>query len=276
MNIWHILQSRFAAKDVSHVSPAIACIGPNIEAMQTKTYDMLASFFCTENASPCKTCNACVMLEKGSHPDVLPLRAEKTEISVQEMKTFLHWLRLAPNQSDAKFGMLLDAAKLSTFSGNALLKTLEEPPPHAYIFLYCQSIDQLLPTIRSRVIRLHFGQEEHDNNEDAPPAFDNLLSLMKNPSISTNEIFAFSESLGKSRNELPKLFFHLEQELLQQRKNIANTGSPAQQEALETLIDQSFTLEGQIAKRYGNIALGMDTFLMNWASYQRKFAHVSH
>jgi DNA polymerase-3 subunit delta' len=65
-----------------------------------------------------------------------------------------------PYEAAARVFIIDDAHKMNAASANALLKTLEEPPPSSHIFLVTSKPDALLPTIRSRVQTLRFGPVE--------------------------------------------------------------------------------------------------------------------
>jgi DNA polymerase-3 subunit delta' len=69
----------------------------------------------------------------------------------------LHDLSLRPMSATRRIAIIDDADTMNEESANALLKTLEEPPPGSLLFLISPSLDALLPTIRSRCQPLHFG-----------------------------------------------------------------------------------------------------------------------
>lgn len=81
---------------------------------------------------------------------------EEGTIGIEMIRDFERELILMPRNSPAKAGVLTDIDRATTEAQNALLKTLEEPPPHTYIIGTTNLPEALLPTVRSRmsVVRL--------------------------------------------------------------------------------------------------------------------------
>ena len=82
--------------------------------------------------------------------DVVCLETSGEHITIAQVREFQKRLLLTPMQSSHSVGIIGDAHLLTVEAQQALLKTLEEPPPHAYILCECEAADQLLPTIVSR------------------------------------------------------------------------------------------------------------------------------
>ncbi|HUD18875.1 MAG TPA: hypothetical protein VMR81_00315 [Patescibacteria group bacterium] len=83
-------------------------------------------------------------------PDQITIYDEEEHIGIGAVREFQKRLMLTPFQSDRTVGVIMHAERLTTEAQNALLKLLEEPPPHAYIILAGQTVDAVLPTIISR------------------------------------------------------------------------------------------------------------------------------
>lgn len=79
---------------------------------------------------------------------------------------FVHSIYLSPVASVRKIGIVENIDRLSSQALNALLKTLEEPPPRATLLLTAQDVTNILPTILSRVqiIRLHYLSDAEIKN----------------------------------------------------------------------------------------------------------------
>jgi len=92
---------------------------------------------------------------KISQWDTIRLPEEGT-VGIEMIRDFERELALTPRNSPAKAGVLTDMDRATPEAQNALLKTLEEPPPHTYIIGTTRIPEALLPTIRSRmsVVRL--------------------------------------------------------------------------------------------------------------------------
>jgi DNA polymerase III delta prime subunit len=82
--------------------------------------------------------------------DTIRVAGEGT-IGIELIRDFEHELSLSPRNSPAKVGVLTDMERLTVEAQNALLKTLEEPPPLTYIIGTTNNPEALLPTIRSRM-----------------------------------------------------------------------------------------------------------------------------
>jgi DNA polymerase-3 subunit delta' len=91
---------------------------------------------------------------RSMHPDIVEIEPEKTVISVDQAHELTRESARAPVESDRKVVILLEAHRLSDESANAILKTLEEPPPHAHFILVTDSPDELPETVRSRCQRV--------------------------------------------------------------------------------------------------------------------------
>ena len=76
---------------------------------------------------------------------------EEGTIGIEMIRDFERELALTPRNSPAKVGVLTDMDRLTPEAQNALLKTLEEPPPHTYIIGTTHTPEALLPTVRSRM-----------------------------------------------------------------------------------------------------------------------------
>jgi DNA polymerase-3 subunit delta' len=122
----------------------------------------------TGAGEPCRTCRACRRIERGSHPDVrlagmatqaagvkADEAARQKELKIATVREWQRDISLRPYEGRRRVLILHDAERLSEEASNAMLKTLEEPPPYATLILVSNSVD-LLPTIvsRCRVLRL--------------------------------------------------------------------------------------------------------------------------
>jgi DNA polymerase III delta prime subunit len=82
--------------------------------------------------------------------DITRIPQEGT-VGIDLVRDFQRKLSLTPRNSPAKVGVVTDMERLTVEAQNALLKTLEEPPPHTYIIGTTAIPEALLPTIRSRM-----------------------------------------------------------------------------------------------------------------------------
>lgn len=100
---------------------------------------------------PCLTCPSCRKILDGNSPDVITVsRGDKATLGVEAIRELKRDVYVAPNDISAKIYLIEDAHLLTVQAQNALLLTLEEPPPYVLFLLLCESVTPLLETIRSR------------------------------------------------------------------------------------------------------------------------------
>lgn len=110
----------------------------------------------TGEAEPCGECRSCVQTKNGNQPDIITVKHEKpASISVDDIREQLNGdIMIKPYSSPYKIYIIPEADLMTVQAQNALLKTLEEPPEYAVIFLLTENGDGLLPTIQSRCVML--------------------------------------------------------------------------------------------------------------------------
>src|SRR5688500_10815523 len=105
--------------------------------------------------TPCGKCDSCVAIAEGSSLDVIEMDAA-SHSKVDETREILAGVALATAGSHRKVYVIDEVHMLSTGSFNALLKTLEEPPPHVVFVLATTEAHKVLHTIVSRTQRFDF------------------------------------------------------------------------------------------------------------------------
>ena len=98
----------------------------------------------------CGHCPECAQVLAGAHPDVALIVPEGLSISVKDARRIILRSAHAPTRGRWQVTLIEDADRLTDDASNALLKALEEPPPHSVLLLSAPSAEDLLPTIRSR------------------------------------------------------------------------------------------------------------------------------
>lgn len=127
---------------------------------KTTTARILAKALNCENrnpdGSPCNECESCLSIIEGSSFDVMELDAASHN-SVEDIRDIRVSVTTVAAHAGSKRVFILDEAHmLSKAAGNALLKTLEEPPDHVHFVLATTEPYKLLDTIRSRSQRFDF------------------------------------------------------------------------------------------------------------------------
>jgi DNA polymerase-3 subunit delta' len=98
----------------------------------------------------CGECHECRTVLKGSHADVTLVRTEKLSIGVDEVRGLVRRSALAPVGRRWQIMVVEDADRLTEQACNALLKAIEEPTDRTVWMLCAPTIEDVLPTIRSR------------------------------------------------------------------------------------------------------------------------------
>jgi len=156
------LGERAVKGDVAH---AYELSGPRSIGKRTVAIRLAQTLLCTSEpsiAGGCGTCLACRKIEHGTHPDVgvvtrlidLERDPDKKFIAIEQIREMQQGLVLRPLEGRWRVVIVDDAADLSEHAEVALLKTLEEPPPHAVLMLLTPTPARLLDTIRSRLMPL--------------------------------------------------------------------------------------------------------------------------
>jgi len=108
-----------------------------------------------EDAEPCRTCDSCQSFEAGRSLNVFELDAASNN-GVDDIRDLREKVRIPPQGNRKKVYILDEVHMLSKAAFNALLKTLEEPPPHALFIFATTEPHKVLPTILSRCQRFDF------------------------------------------------------------------------------------------------------------------------
>jgi DNA polymerase-3 subunit delta' len=119
------------------------------------------ALLCPNDPEGCGVCSACDRARRGLHPDLLRAgldrEAGNKEVKVEAIRALCAGLQFKASEAGRKVALLADADRLSPSAQNALLKTLEEPPPRTVLILACEAEERLLPTVRSRCSRIALG-----------------------------------------------------------------------------------------------------------------------
>jgi DNA polymerase-3 subunit gamma/tau len=108
-----------------------------------------------DGPKPCGQCDGCRMVREGHHPDVMELDAASNN-SVDDVRELREKTSLASMRGGSRVWILDEAHMLSRPAANALLKTLEEPPPGLVFVLATTEPEKLPPTVLSRCQHFRF------------------------------------------------------------------------------------------------------------------------
>ncbi|MBN2006339.1 MAG: DNA polymerase III subunit delta' [Anaerolineae bacterium] len=155
---WAVRQLQLAVQR-DEVPHAILFSGPESVGKMTLARTVGAALLCDNHDGhrPCGVCLACRKLASGNHPDFLLVEPEDKagSLKVEQIRDLERFLALTPHESTCKIVLIRAFEKATIGAANALLKTLEEPPPYAHLLLLAEDADLLLPTIVSRSRQIH-------------------------------------------------------------------------------------------------------------------------
>ncbi len=152
----HILRNALAHNKVAH---AYIFSGPR-GVGKTTTARILAKALNCENgptSDPCGKCASCLDVAEGSSMDVSEIDGA-SNTGVDNIRDLREKVRYAPSGGRYKVYIIDEAHMLSTSAFNALLKTLEEPPPHVIFVLATTEPKKIPPTVLSRCQHLPFSR----------------------------------------------------------------------------------------------------------------------
>jgi DNA polymerase III subunit delta' len=111
-----------------------------------------------ERQDACGECTACRRTARGTHPDAKFVTPGDTgAIKVEQIRDAISSSGYRPFEGRRRVTVIDEAEQMAGAAQDALLKTLEEPPPASMFVLVTSVPEMLLPTVRSRCQRLRFG-----------------------------------------------------------------------------------------------------------------------
>jgi DNA polymerase-3 subunit delta' len=144
------LEQDLAQNNLSH---AYLVSGPQ-QVGKFSVMKTLAKILQCEN-NFCHVCQICHHIEKGYHPDTIELTDDGESIKIDQIRELIMRLNTT-TQSKYQVVLIQNVERMTLESSNALLKTLEDPPPNVIFLLTTSNLKALLATIISRVRLLKF------------------------------------------------------------------------------------------------------------------------
>ncbi len=143
----------------NRIAPAYLFSGPRGTGKTSSARILARSLNCLNSEGPtpepCGTCELCTTIAAGTALDVIEIDAA-SNTGVDNIRELIERSRFAPVQARWKVYVVDECHMLSTAAFNALLKTLEEPPPQVVFVLATTDPQRVLPTILSRCQRFDF------------------------------------------------------------------------------------------------------------------------
>jgi len=180
---------------------------------------------------PCNECTACMEIKAGRHIEFLEVDAA-SRTGVDDMRELLESVQYKPANARYKIYLIDEVHMLSKSSFNALLKTLEEPPPHVMFLMATTEVEKVPKTVLSRCLQLNLKIIPENQIRD------HIQSLLDLESIKYDEeslVLIASSAQGSIRDGLT---------LLDQA--IAHGNGALESDQVKSLlgtIDQSYIIE---------------------------------
>lgn len=136
------------AAEADRVGHAWLITGPPGSGRSNAARCFAAALQCDQRG--CGTCNACRTTLRGSHPDVTLVRTDQLSLRVDEIRELVGKAARAPVGGRWQVLVVEDADRLTEQAADALLKSLEEPADRTVWLLCAPTVEDVVPTIRSR------------------------------------------------------------------------------------------------------------------------------
>ena len=152
----HVLQALINALDRDRLHHAYLFTGTRGVGKTTVARILAKCLNCEVGVSsePCGTCPSCLEIAEGRSVDLIEVDAA-SRTKVEDTRELLENVQYAPTRSRYKVYLIDEVHMLSTSSFNALLKTLEEPPPHVKFLLATTDPQKLPATVLSRCLQFN-------------------------------------------------------------------------------------------------------------------------
>jgi DNA polymerase-3 subunit delta' len=155
MTVWeslvgqrHVIDTLATAAGGRGMTQSWLFVGPPGSGRSNAAVAFAAALQCAQGG--CGVCHACHTVLAGSHADVTVVRTEKLSLGVDDIRELVRTAALTPAGARWQILIVEDADRLTEQANNALLKAIEEPGARTVWMLCAPSIEDVLPTIRSR------------------------------------------------------------------------------------------------------------------------------
>ena len=139
------------AVTTARLSHAYLFTGPARVGKTTLARTFAQAILCErQTGSACGQCRTCQRIAQGRYPDLQLIAAEKNTIQIEQVRDLQTDAPLSPLEGRYKVFIIREIERATAPAANALLKTLEEPPPHVILLLTSHRRDLVLPTVLSR------------------------------------------------------------------------------------------------------------------------------
>ncbi|WP_292604228.1 DNA polymerase III subunit delta' [Nocardioides sp. REDSEA-S30_B4] len=160
MSVWDdlvgqkpVIETLRAAASGQGMTHAFLLTGPPGSGRSNAAIAFAAALQCENGPGPaagCGGCNACITTLAGSNPDVTRVSTESVQFRVKDAREMVRKSAMSPVSQRWQVIVVEDADRFNDSSGNAVLKAVEEPADRTVWVLCAPTVEDVLPTIRSR------------------------------------------------------------------------------------------------------------------------------
>lgn len=115
---------------------------------------------CVSKSEDCNKCDSCIKFDNNNNPDFTQIDSDGKIIKIEQIRQMQERIIEKPIISQKKVYIINDADLMTPEAQNCLLKTLEEPPEYTIIILIVENESKILPTIKSRCMKINFENIE--------------------------------------------------------------------------------------------------------------------
>ncbi len=138
--------------------------GPEGVGKKTAALDLAAALNCgVKNLDACGECPSCRKIKNRAHPDLHIIESADSDIKIEDIREMQRLIFLRAYEALTKVFIIDNAHRLTLEAANAILKVLEEPPPHSLIILVTDKPALLLKTVVSRCKQIRFCALDRDD-----------------------------------------------------------------------------------------------------------------
>jgi DNA polymerase-3 subunit gamma/tau len=263
------LLNALATERVSH---AYLFCGPRGTGKTSTARILAKAINCLKNGKgePCNKCTMCQAITEGRALDVIEVDAA-SNTGVDNIRDLREKVNYAPNEARKKVYIIDEVHMLSTPASNALLKTLEEPPPHVIFILATTEVHKLLPTILSRCQRFDFHRHSLANTVKELERVCKGEGIKAEPEALKLIARAATGSLRDALNLLQQLntFYGNELELKHAQSMLGITGDQRSKELVNHIINKDTTAGITTLNNVNNDGLDLRQFHRELVDYLR-------
>jgi len=262
----HVLRALINALDNDRLHHAYLFTGTRGVGKTTVARIFAKSLNCESgvSAEPCGACSACREIDEGRFVDLIEVDAA-SRTKVEDTRELLDNVQYAPTRGRYKVYLIDEVHMLSAHSFNALLKTLEEPPPHVKFLLATTDPQRLPATVLSRCLQFNLkrltmpmisGQLETLLKAESVPAEASALQLLSRAADGSmrdalsllDQAIAFGDG-GVSEADVRTMLGTIERShVIDILRALADADAPALLAVVEQLSQQAPDYEGLLAE----------------------------